>query len=496
MAQLIKFFSFKIKNTEIYFSMKLTSLIILFFSFSSFAQKMTDSDIEQNSPIELNTNYNAPAPKHQIELGLHAGLLATYGDVKVQPTWAAGIHIRRAIDYVFSIRLDGRIGQSKGEDRTNGAYLTDFQSGAAQLVVSINNLKWDGETVRKFNPYMFAGGGLTRFRVDALPRANSLIAEQDWSIMMQIESGIGIAYRINERLNIGIETNIVVPIGEKSDLIDGVDRQVRDVINYTNIRLNFNIGNGDKILEPLYWVNPMDAVMRDIQVLKDRPQFDPTDKDKDGVLDMVDEELDTPLNAPVDTKGRTLDSDGDGLADYLDKEPYSIPGYSVDEFGRNNDPKLKFTTEEDVQNMLEEALKMQTDAPDEGFDSKTELINWILPMVHFDIDNYQIRYADYGNLANVAKVVIANPELKFVVLGYTDKTASDFYNAVLSYNRSKAVIEFLVGAHGIPREQLILQYSGEDEKLVPSTTGDSFMNRRVEFRVARVGEVDMAHPKK
>jgi OOP family OmpA-OmpF porin len=279
-------------------------------------------------------------------------------------------------------------------------------------------------------------------------------------------------------------------------LIDGVDREVRDMINYTNVRLNFNIGHGNDILEPLYWINAMNAVMRDIQTLKDRPQFDPTDNDKDGVLDMVDEELGTPLNAPVDTKGRTLDSDGDGFADYQDKEPYSIPGYSVDEFGRNNDPKLKFTTEEDVEKMLKEELKAQTEAPDKDFDSKIELINWILPIVHFDIDNYQMRYADYGNVANVAKVIAANPGFKFVVLGYTDKTASDFYNSVLSYNRAKAVVEFLVGAHGIPREQLILQYYEDDEELVPSITGENFMNRRVEFRVAKVEAADMAHPKR
>ena len=151
--------------------------------------------------------------------------------------------------------------------------------------------------------------------------------------------------------------------------------------------------------------------------------------------------------------------------------------------------------EADVQKMLDDALKAQTEASDEDFNSKIELINWILPMIHFDIDNYQIRYPDYGNLANAAKVIAANPILKFVVLGYTDKTASDFYNEVLSYNRAKAVIEFLVGAHSIPREQLILKYDGKDDKLVPST-GDNFMNRRVEIRVARVGETDMEHPKK
>ena len=475
--------------------MKLIWLLLLWFPSSIFAQTTKVALLDSSASFDQgNILFDDKNEKSATEIGLHAGLLTIYGDVQLIPTWAAGVHVRRAIDYAFSIRLDGKIGQSKGDDGFNGAFITDFQSVSTQLILAINNIKFENDKKKALNPYFFAGVGFTRFRVDALPRPVSLIKEQDWTIATHAESGIGIAYRLSPKINIALETNFIVPLGEKSDKLDGVDRELRDVLNYSNIRLNFNIGRGDPLSEPLYWLNPMDAVLRDIQELKNRPSFDPTDNDKDGVLDIVDEELNTPPNAPVDTKGRTLDSDGDGYPDYLDKEPYSVPGYSVDEFGRNNDPKLKFTTEQDVQKMLENTLKTQAVTDEKDLNSKIELINWILPMVHFETNNYQIRYADYGNLANAAKVIAANPNLKFVVTGYTDKTASAFYNEVLAYNRARAVIEFLVGAHAIPREQLILHYGGEDDKLVPST-GDNFMNRRVEIRVAKSGEKDSKHPK-
>ena len=477
--------------------MKRIFFLLLIFPSFIFAQKMAAPEFIQNdSPVNTtNNDIRIFTPTHQWEIGLHGGLIGTYGDVKFQPTWAAGAHLRKAIDYIFSLRIDGRIGQSKGEDLHNGAYITDFQTASAQLVVSINGMNWDDQRQKKFNPYLFAGGGLTRFRVDALPRNISQIEEQNWTSLTQFEGGLGIAYRINEKINIGIESNLVIPMGSKADLIDGIDREVKDVLNYTNIRLNFNIGNGEDISEPLYWVSPMASLRAQITELKDRPKFDPTDSDNDGVLDMMDEELNTPAGAIVDVRGRTLDSDGDGYPDYLDQDPYSVPGYSVDENGVTNDTTFNYTTETEVQKMIDNALKSQTEAEATNFDRDIELINWIMPLVHFDIDSYNIRNADFGNLVNVAKIMKGKPSIKIVVTGYTDKTASDIYNQVLSYDRAKAVIEFLVVAQGIPRDRLILKYSGENHELVP-TNGDNFINRRVEFRVAKKGERDMEHPKK
>jgi OOP family OmpA-OmpF porin len=106
-----------------------------------------------------------------------------------------------------------------------------------------------------------------------------------------------------------------------------------DISHYTNVRLGINLGNFDKVTEPLYWLNPLDAQMNDIAALKQRPVFDLTDTDQDGVIDMLDQEMETVAGAPVDTRGVALDSDGDGIADHKDKEPYSPPGYVVSKEG-------------------------------------------------------------------------------------------------------------------------------------------------------------------
>jgi len=121
------------------------------------------------------------------------------------------------------------------------------------------------------------------------------------------------------------------------------------------------------------------------------------------------------------------------------------------------------------------------------------ITEWFLPIVHFNIDSYKLRYVEYGNLASVAHVMKANPDLTIVVTGFTDKTASEDYNLDLSYKRAKTAIEHLVNVHGIPRSRLLLNYNGEDLPLVPAA-GSTVMNRRVEFRVANDDDQEMENP--
>ena len=138
---------------------------------------------------------------------------------------------------------------------------------------------------------------------------------------------MGISRKINKRFNIGIEHQV---IASDNDYLDGIQFRTAldqtnnvDISHYTNVRLGINLGNFNKVTEPLYWLNPLDAGMNDIADLKQRPVLDLTDTDADGIIDMLDQEVNTPAGAPVDTRGIALDSDGDNIADYKDKEPYS-----------------------------------------------------------------------------------------------------------------------------------------------------------------------------
>ena len=82
--------------------------------------------------------------------------------------------------------------------------------------------------------------------------------------------------------------------------------------------------------------------------------------------------------------------------------------------------------------------------------------------------------------------------MKLVITGFADKTGPESYNNAISYRRAKAVVDHFVTNHGIGRGRLVLQFKGDEEALVP--TSSSYMNRRVEFRTAGPSDVEMDPP--
>jgi OOP family OmpA-OmpF porin len=125
---------------------------------------------------------------------------------------------------------------------------------------------------------------------------------------------------------------------ENVDLIDGAPTFLedenrltfRDIPNYTSIRLNFNLGQSKEKMHPSYWLNPLEFIANDLQLLKDR-RVTLVDDDSDGVINQLDEEEETPTEA--NAKGIALDSGSDGIADYLDKESFSPAETPVNEEG-------------------------------------------------------------------------------------------------------------------------------------------------------------------
>lgn len=443
------------------------------------------------------------APKDMWEVGVNVGHILLSGDADYKPGFGGGVHVRKALDYVFSLRGDAMFGvYSGGGKRTNSSNQTVYDgfkgtwaSGDLSVVASLNNLIWKTKP-RKFNLYAFAGGGLNFFKVELNKTPATEVkyySNQDFKANLDLAAGVGIAFKVSDKFNIGIENKGFFIFGARADLLDGASpnngskTSFRDALNYTDIRLNFNLGDKQKLSQPLYWANPLESVINDIAELKARPKLDLTDTDGDGVIDMLDQEKETPKGAPVDTRGVSLDSDGDGYADYKDKEPYSPPGYKVDNSGVAQVPKPDFTTKDDVNRIVDGKLA--------GFEPKGGggVVDWFLPMIHFDLDKYGVNRSEFEKLHYVASVLKSNPKVKIVVTGFTDKSASDKYNNVLSYNRANAAIQHLITVYGISKDRLILNWNGENDSLVPSN-GKNYMNRRAEFRVATDKDKDMARP--
>jgi OmpA-OmpF porin, OOP family len=498
---------------------------------------MVVSAVAQNAAQSTSSaKYKLFASSDQTEVGVNLGLAALIGDLQFKPGVTLGVHARKALDHTFSLRGDlsysvlpsatptndpnfpyGGIETRNGFSTDPGkikAANTNMLSGTLQVVISLNNGRWDGG-VRSINPYVFGGAGAsylnTTVDVSSAP-AGSLATKtgvQEFllpggrntgKIAPLVEAGAGIAFRVSDKMNVAIEQKMATVFGKRADLLDGFAYNYRDFASLTNLRLNFNVGGGtgkDKKTLPLWWGNPGEQTQADLAELKARPKLDLTDTDGDGVIDMLDQEKETPAGARVDTRGVALDSDADGYADYKDKEPYSPVGYKVDNNGVAMVPKPAYVTEADVDRIVEGKLaKFKATLGDLTTTTKSapSMAEWFLPMIHYDLNSATVKNSEFGNLSAVASVLKSNPSIRIAVTGFTDKTASDGYNDGLSYRRAQNAIDALVKRFGVDRSRLVLTYQGEENTLVP-TNGVSLMNRRVEFKVAS-SESEMSAPTK
>lgn len=479
----------------------------ILFVFLLFTATIVMAQKGKNEKSSNTSNNSKPTPSNMWEVGAHGGYLFNTGDIPTNIGYGAGLHVRKSLDYIFSLRGEALYGTLNG---TAFDSLRNFENNwlGAQVMglINLNSLRWN-QPVRKVSLYVGAGAGANYFETSRLVRLDSLdrmFSKQTIKreIAPHFVMGAGFAVRLGKRVNVGLEHQATFALGSRADLIDGFERDEKgertgfgDILQYTNVRLNFNIGrSGDS--EPLYWVNPLDVVLEQVSQGQKRQDTALKDSDGDGVIDAIDQEPDTPPDVPVDTKGRTLDSDRDGVPDYKDREPYNPPRagevVSADGVIENPNPAVRpgaggGVTEDRVREIVDEMLKDY-----KLTESANAVADWFLPMIHFGNESNSIKYSDYGTLAGIARMMKSNPNMRLVVTGHTDATGPEDVNDVLSYKRAEAVVNHLVENHGVGRGRLVIQWKGQQEALVPSTS--SYMNRRVEFRVAGPEDVEMDPP--
>jgi outer membrane protein OmpA-like peptidoglycan-associated protein len=105
-----------------------------------------------------------------------------------------------------------------------------------------------------------------------------------------------------------------------------------------------------------------------------------------------------------------------------------------------------------------------------------------VPGIYFDTGKSELKPESEAALAEIGKLLKADPGLKVFVVGHTDNVASLDLNTKLSQARSEAVVQALVGRHGIAATRLIGKGVGP---LAPVANNDTeegrARNRRVEL---------------
>jgi len=264
-----------------------------------------------------------------------------------------------------------------------------------------------------------------------------------------VSGGAGFSHKFSKRINIGIDQRFTYAFDDNIDGITAITgSNAKDLISYTSLRMNINMGSAAKRVEPLWWLNPNNFVYNEInkpQHMKLPTQVLP-DADGDGVTDQFDMEPNTPQGAPVDVRGVSKDTDGDGVPDYKDKELLtSQKCFPVDADGVGNCPEPACCTE------LRDMMKNYKTTSDCNIGN--------LPSIQFKRGS-ALNSAAEAVLNSAASMIKANPGCKIKVTGYgaTTKSAQQ-----LSWDRVNAVIKYLVESQGISGDRFIFSYGTDGD---------------------------------
>ncbi len=107
-----------------------------------------------------------------------------------------------------------------------------------------------------------------------------------------------------------------------------------------------------------------------------------------------------------------------------------------------------------------------------------------MPDVLFDFNKYTLKPEARERLARISGIVLAYPDLKLQIEGYTDSIGSDEYNQTLSDKRAEAVRDYLVSS-GVSMNNVAAQGMGKSDPIADNSTASGRkLNRRVEMIVS------------
>lgn len=419
----------------------------------------------------INNQYPYPSkPRSQWELGISGGHGFIIGDrpgtlSEYNGGLSGGISARKALSHVFSVRggYNGSKVSIPNYKALVGAQNETHMLGV-DLIASLNAISsYRGNP--KTDIYTFIGYNFVASRVktyQALPGdagfhtlyyepknlagsfgPSELNNRKAWGTFHAASFGGGIAFKVSDKLNIGVEERFVTPLLGQ-DFLDGNKiGNSGDMYAYSQVRFNFNMGSTAKNVAPLWWLNPNNYIYNEVNAPKHMkmPPVVLPDADGDGVTDQFDMEPNTPAGSPVDSHGVSRDTDGDGIPDFRDKEPLTGRDcFPVDADGIGKCPEPPCCAE----------LRNRPQPPVCAISS--------LPSVQFKTGTIALSPTATAVLSSVAAQMNANPACNVQVNGYYE--ASNKRSQQLSWDRVNSVIKYLVEKQGISESRLIFNLSG------------------------------------
>ncbi len=155
-----------------------------------------------------------------------------------------------------------------------------------------------------------------------------------------------------------------------------------------------------------------------------------------------------------------------------------------------NPQKKSFTTEGIQQNII---LSSAT-----GYDLDFKITRIVegkeyeIKDIYYDLDKFSLRPESIVELDTIISIMQNNPEICIQINSHTDVRASEEYNIVLSNNRAKSVVDYLI-SKSIDTKRLSWQGWGKTKLAIPNaqTEEEHQANRRTTFTIVNFAELHL-----
>jgi len=418
------------------------------------SSKIAPAKMPQYNAFASNEFPYPAKPRDMWELGIGLGTVALSNSWGNDFGFAGTLTLRKAINHTFSVRPYISYFSNSGGGMDDAHNQINYKNNSfhfgANMLTSLNTLSfYRGNPTA--NVYLITGLELytaalkqsvngSAYNSYTRPNNNNgLLNNFGFNI------GLGTAIKISNRVNLAFEA--INTLTNNAYLITSSSVYARAYPAWWEgvVKLNFNLGNSAKRLQPLYWINPNSYAYSELNAPKHMklPKIVLPDADGDGVTDQFDLEPNTPAGVKVDTHGRALDTDGDGVPDYKDKElltPQKCFPVNADGIGTCPEPACCQELRGLLANYHPAPACTLSDLPSITFKKGAKLST------------------DATKLLDAAAAKIkANPDCKVKVVGHP--TASKAAQQ-LSYDRVESVIKYLVDKQGISESRFIFSYDG------------------------------------
>jgi outer membrane protein OmpA-like peptidoglycan-associated protein len=452
-----------------------------------------------------------PKPRNQWEVGVKGGAFTIFGDVPSNLTGGFGVHVRKALGYVFSLRLEYLNGMAKGmnwQSRVGGFsrpfadagytgqvydnYKTNVQDLSLEALISLSNIAFH-KAKSNVNVYALVGAGASIYDVQVNARnGNALnnyasiqgnnfanrkdtkkalkdLLDDSYETPAEAENkgklfgepftptasfGAGIAFRLGKRVNLAIEDRVILPF---TDLADGQRWQ------------NTGIGAGaPRVLSGSKDLYNYLTVGLNFNLGSQTRRIEPLYWV--NPLDYAYSELNEPKHMKF-PKPILDDADGDGITDQFDLEPNTPKGAPVDTHGVSRDTDGDGVPDFKDKELVTPTQCQPVDADGVGKCPEPACCQTLdslikaggikncnlgsMPSISFANRSATLSNDAKAVLASLAESIRNNPNCKVAVVGYGESSKSV---QQLSWDRVNTVINYLVEKEGISNDRFIFKY--------------------------------------